>query len=39
MSDLVVARNCCMAMESFPQKASLCRNEQDCQGAKKDKAL
>ena len=33
MSDLVVARNCCMtSIECFPEQPSWCRNEQVCKG-------
>ena len=32
VSDLVVARNCCMAIECFQEMPSWCRNEQVCQG-------
>ena len=34
MSDLVVARNCCMA-RMLPGMPSWCRNEQVCQGGQK----
>ena len=38
VSDLVLARNCCLA-RMLPGEAELCRNEQVCQGGKKCKAL
>ena len=35
VSDLVAARNCCIArIDCFPEKLRLCRNEQVCQGGK-----
>ena len=34
MSDLALARNCCL-VECFPEKPSWCRNEQVCQGRQK----
>ena len=34
VSDLVLARNCCLA-RMLPDKLSWCRNEQVCQGGQK----
>ena len=36
VNGLVVARNCCTTrLECFPEKPSLCRDEQVCQGGQK----